>query len=390
MSMDWTGRTATWVRPPIALVTRQAAELREQGADLIDLGQAIVGVPPPLEAIEAVRAYLAEPGPHPYSPDPGLPELREAIAIMLRERKGIAPAVRDRVMVTCGANQAFANALLTVTQPGDEVLTFDPGYFDHGYTIRMAGCEEIPVPLPIRGDRYAFDLAAVEAALTPRSRVVVLVSPGNPTGAVAPRSFVENLVALCRERGLWLLSDETYDLLTYEPAVHHSPGSLDDGDNIVVIGSFSKVFGLAGWRVGYYYGSGRLMEESFKVQDALVVCAPVASQRAVVAALRGMDSFAGPLLDELQARRTALLDALDGWDAVQVCIPDGATFLMSKLMHETDDVAFCQRMLRDVGVVSVPGSAFGAGGRGTVRLSFGNQPVDRLREVGARLRSGGG
>lgn len=387
MTTEWTGRTTSWVRPPIAIVTALAAQMRTEGADLIDLGQAILGLPPPRAAMDGVRAFLDEPGPHPYSPDPGLPELRDAIAQMLRSRKQIAHATGGGVMVTCGANQAFANALLTVTQPGDEIITFDPGYFDHGYTIRMAGCTEVPVPLTLAGNSYAFDLDAVVAAMTNKTRAVVLVSPGNPTGAVAPKAFVEQLCDLCRARGVWVLSDETYDFLTFDPAVHTSPAAVTDDDRVVVIGTFSKIFGMAGWRVGYFHGSTQLMEEAFKVQDALVVCAPVASQRAVLSALPEMDAYLSEARAELRARRDALLNSLDGWSAARTTTPDGATFLLAKLTDNVDDVAFCQHILRDSGVVTVPGSAFGKQGRGTVRLSFGNQPVERIREAGARLQS---
>lgn len=387
MSDNWTGRTISWVRPPIAVVTKLAAELRAQGADLIDLGQAILGLPPPVAALEGARAYLDQPGPHPYSPDPGLPELRAGIACMLRDHKGVAHASGEGVMITCGANQAFANALLAITEAGDEVVTFGPGYFDHGYTIRMAGCSEVEVALPVRDGRYGFEIDDVVAAMTPRTRAVVLVSPGNPTGAVASRGFVEALCHACERRGVWLLSDETYDMLTFEPAGHTSPAAVSPYERVVTIGTFSKIFGMAGWRLGYFHGSAQLMEESFKVQDALVVCAPVVSQRAVLAALPHLQAYLTEVRVELRARRDTLVEALRGWGDVETRIPDGATFLLASLGEGTDDVAFCQRMLREAGVVSVPGSAFGRRGRGSVRLSFGNQPADRIREAGRRLRS---
>jgi aspartate/methionine/tyrosine aminotransferase len=386
MDSSWTGRTADWVRPPIAVVARLAGELRAQGADLIDLGQAILGLPPPAAAMQGVRAYLEEPGPHVYSPDPGLPALREAIARMLVHHKHIPGARGDGVMVTCGANQAFANALVTVTCPGDEVITFDPGYFDHGYTIRMAGCTEVPVALPVRDDRYTFDLDAVAAAMTDRTRAVVLVSPGNPTGAVAPRVFIEGLCSLCRNRGVWVLSDETYDLLTFSPAQHCSPASVDPDGRVIVLGSFSKILGMAGWRVGYLYGSDRVIEEAYKVQDALVVCAPVVSQRAVLATLDHLDAYVNEAREELARRRDTLLSSLEGWTAVRPRVGDGATFLLARLEGQSDDVSFCQRLLREAGIVTVPGSAFGEQGKGTIRLSFGNQPCERLREAGQRMR----
>lgn len=384
---EWTGRTVSWVRPPIAAVTSLAAELRAQGEDLIDLGQAILGLPPPRAAIEGARAYLEEAGPHPYSPDPGLPELRDAIAKMLRDVKGIDHATGDKVMVTCGANQAFANSLLTVTRPGDEVITFSPGYFDHGYTIRMAGCREVEVPLRISNNRHTFDIDALACAVNDRTRAVVLVSPGNPTGAVAPRDFVETLCDFCSKRGIWILSDETYDQLTFDDVVHASPAEVGPYARVIVVGTFSKIFGMAGWRVGYLHGSGQVIEEAFKVQDALVVCAPVISQRAVLAALEPMNAYVAKARAELQARRDALLSAIDGWPLVTPRVPDGATFFLARMRESDDDVAFCKRILKEAGVVTVPGSAFGSAGRASVRFSFGNQPVEALREAGKRLRS---
>jgi aspartate/methionine/tyrosine aminotransferase len=386
----WAGRTSALHRPPIARITGLAAELAAEGQDVIDLGQAILGLQPPRAALAAARAYLEIGSPHAYSPDPGLPELREAIADFLRRRKGIAAADAGRVMVTCGANQAFANTLLAVTQPGAEVLTFGPGYFDHGYVIGLGGCAETQVALRARGRRFHFDLDAVEQAIGPRTRVVVLVSPGNPTAAVADETFVRGLCELCARRGLWLLSDETYDLLTFAPSVHCAPASVSGYERIVTIGSFSKIFGLAAWRVGYFLGSAALFEQAFKVQDALVVCAPVPSQLAARAALAELEPYVAAARAELVCRRDALLGALAACPWIEPMIPEGATFLLGRIARPDgaeppDDVVVCEQLLRQAGLVTVPGSAFGVHGRGFVRLSFGNQPVDRIAQAGSRL-----
>lgn len=383
----WEGRTATLVRPPIAKMVRLAAELAARGTDLIDLGQAIVGLPPPAAACDAVRAYLETSAPHAYSPDPGLPSLRAALAALLVERKGIAGAIADRIMVTCGANQAFANVLFTVTQPGDEVITFGPGYFDHGYTIRLAGCTEVEVPLREEPWGFRFDMDAVQRALGPRTRCVVLVSPGNPTGAVAPRAFVRELCALCRERDIWLISDETYDMLTFAPVEHWSPARVEDHDHVVVLGTFSKTFAMAGWRLGYFYAHEQVIEEAFKVQDALVVCAPVASQQAVLGALPHLEAYITSARRELQQRRAAMLESLAGCAVLAPIPPEGATFALARIRGDGDDVAFCQSLLERTGVVTVPGSAFGPRGSGKLRMSFGNQPVERIAEAGRRIQA---
>jgi aspartate/methionine/tyrosine aminotransferase len=306
---------------------------------------------------------------------------------MLAVHKGVTGAVPDRVMVTCGANQAFANVLFTVTQPGDEVITFGPGYFDHGYTIRLAGCTEVEVALVEEAARFRFDIDAVQRAIGPRTRCVVLVSPGNPTGAVAPRAFVQDLCALCRERGLWLISDETYDMLTFAPAEHWSPARVDDHERVIVLGTFSKMFAMAGWRLGYFYAHEQVVDEAFKVQDALVVCAPVPAQHAVLAALPNLEDYVARLGCELRRRRDALLEALTDGSVVMPIPPEGATFALARIRGGGDDVAFCESLLEQTGVVTVPGSAFGVRGAGMLRLSFGNQPVNRIVEAGERLRT---
>lgn len=379
-------RTRSLVSPPIAQVNQLAAQCRAQGADVIDLGQAVLGLAPPRAAIDRVRPYLDSLDPHVYSPDPGLPEVRDAIAHWLQKRKGVASATAAGVMVTCGANQAFANAILTITEPGDEVITFGPGYFDHDYLIALAGCRAIEVPLAVRDGRYRFDLGQVRQALTPKTRCVVLVSPGNPTGAVADRPFVEQLCDLCRAQGIWLVSDETYDLLTFTPDGHCSPASLASHEQVLVLGSFSKIFGLAGWRVGYLAGPDEVVQEAIKVQDGLVVCAPVPGQLAALGAMQQAASFIDVARAELVKRKQALLSAIERWPVLEAREPEGATFVMAKLQPPVDDVTFCRELVLQTGVVAVPGSAFGQAGRGHVRLSYGNQPVPRLEQAAQRMQ----
>ncbi len=381
--MSWSGRTADIVRPPIAGVNALAAELAAGGRDLVNLGQAILGLPPPERAVERVRQWLDEHQRHAYSPDPGQPEAREAVAGFLRDRKGIEAAA-EQVILTCGANQAFVNAILTVTRPGDEVVLMVPGYFDHDFAVKLASCVVKEAPLKLDGGRYAIDLEAIESAMSDRTRAVVLVSPGNPSGMVATREETRRLCELCARRGAWLVSDEVYDLLTFPPARHVSPASLGIHEKVIVLGSLSKVFALASWRVGWYTGPAEFVEESIKVQDAVVVCAPVPSQVAAMGAIESVDTYVPAALEALMQRRDALLDGLRGWTMVEPIVPEGGTFVLARL-GARDDVALCKDLLRQTGVVTVPGSAFGA--PGCVRISFGNQPAGRIAEACGRMRS---
>jgi aspartate/methionine/tyrosine aminotransferase len=382
----WTGRTREIERPPIAAINSIAARLAERGEDLIDLGQAIVGLPPPRSAMNMVERYMASTEIHPYSPDPGTAETRNAIAGFLRTHKGVDGAHPSRVMVTCGANQAFVNTILTITNPGDEVIFFGPNYFDHLFALKLGNCIPVEVKMQLTDkNKFVIDFETLQNAITRRAKCMVVISPGNPTGSLIDTSDMTALCELCHERGLWLISDETYDLLTFSPRGHTCPASLDIHDRIVVLGSFSKTFALAAWRIGYMYGPEDFIEESIKVQDTVVVCAPVPSQMALMGALQDIEVFIEPTLIELKRRMEALLAVLESSRILQPVIPDGGTFVLARIAASLTSFELCKDLVKKTGIVSVPGSAFGRYGEGYVRFSFGNQPVSRILEAGERL-----
>jgi len=380
----WEGRTRRIERPPIAEINRLAAGLAAEGRDLINLGQAILALPPPPAALTEVERFLAENEVHGYSPDPGAPDVLDAVAAFLREVKSV-PARSEETMLTCGANQAYVNALLAISEPGDEIVLLGPYYFDHLFAVELAACKPVVVPLALAKDRFVLDFDALEKALGPKTRMVTLVSPANPAGMVVPEEDVGRLCRLCNEKGIWLVSDETYDLLTFPPHRHTSPAALGLHDRVIVLGSFSKTFALASWRVGYLWGPGVLADEVVKVQDALVVCAPVPSQWAVRGALSDVEGFRSRTMQELTGRRDALLEAIARSRSLEPIPPEGATFVLARIRDGRSSFEFSKTLLREAGILSVPGAAFGPQGEGYVRLSFGNQPADRIREAGERL-----
>jgi len=333
---------------------------------------------------------MAHRQPQTYSPDPGLTDVREAVAGFLGESKGIAgpqsvSGMGSLPLLTCGCNQAYATALLTVTRPGDEVIVLSPYYFDHVFAIQLAGCRTVDVPMRMEGARFRIDFDRLERAVTRRTRGITLVSPGNPTASVATSREVARLVRLCQDRGLWLLSDETYDLLTLPPAKAVSPAAISGYDRIVTMGSFSKTFALAAWRVGYLHGSSRFIEEALKVQDALVVCAPVPAQRAALGALAALPHWLPTLRAELTLRHEALLAGLRTVPWLEPVPAEGGTFLLARYQGFPDSMSCCIALLEQAGVVTVPGAAFGPSGDPFVRFSFGNQPVPRLVEATERI-----
>ena len=382
---SWEGRTSRITRPPIAEINRMAGELEARGEQLINLGQAVLGLPPPKSALMAVRKYLDETSVCGYSPDPGLPHILDKLVQFLDEWKGISGAAREQLLLTAGANQAFVNALLAITQIGDEVIFFGPNYFDHVFAMELAGCIPVEVEMRRTQGRYVADIEEVRCRISKRTRALVLVSPGNPTGSLIPKEQVEELTRLCKEHDIWLISDETYDLLTFPPHVHVSPASLGIHDKVVVVGSFSKSFGLAGWRVGYLFGPLAMVEETIKVQDTIVVCASVPSQYAVLGALEETLSYRSKALEALEERLEALLAVVDASTLLSGYRPDGGTFLLADILGPQSSVDFSKTLLKECGIITVPGSAFGQFGEGRVRLSFGNQSVEVIQEAGRRL-----
>jgi aspartate/methionine/tyrosine aminotransferase len=375
----------------IDLIGRAGAARRRTGGRLFPLAQAVPDAPPPPVVRQALEAALAEPSTHRYSVDPGLPELRRAIAEVLGGRRGARWDAESQIIVTAGANLAFAEVLPALADPGDEVLLLSPYYLNHGMAVELFGCRPVEVPLdPRRG--FAVDFRALERATNARSRALVVVNPSNPCGTVLTREETEGLLRFAAERGLWLVSDETYEDFVLEPL----PGGWASAasfagfeDRVVVLGSFSKSAGLSGWRVGWLAGPEPLVREVSKSQDTMIICAPVAGQRGALASLQGDRGWLEPLRQELQRRRRAVLERLERSPAIETApgASRGAMFVLIRPRGAaiTDSTATALDLIEKTGVALVPGSAFGACGEGWLRLSFAAASVAELEEAIAAL-----
>ncbi|MCX6951848.1 MAG: aminotransferase class I/II-fold pyridoxal phosphate-dependent enzyme, partial [Verrucomicrobia bacterium] len=227
------------------------ADLIRAHPGTISLGQGVVNYGPPRAALEQIARFLAEPGNHKYQPVSGIPALVAAIEEKLAAENGIpiGPAHGNRTMVTAGGNQAFMNAVLAIADPGDEFILPTPYYFNHEMAVTMASCRPVLVPTDAN---HQLDLAALRAAITPRTRAILTVSPNNPTGAVYPEAALRAVSALCAEHGLFHLHDEAYEYFTYEGARHFSPASIPgSAAHTVSLFSMSKAYGFASWRIGW-------------------------------------------------------------------------------------------------------------------------------------------
>ncbi len=263
---------------------------------------------------------------------------------------------------------AFVNAMLAVTDPGDEVILVAPFYFNHDMAIVLAGCRTVAVSTD---DRYQLRPDAIRAAITPRTRAVVTISPNNPSGAVYPEAALREVNALCATHGLYHVHDEAYEYFTYDGARHCSPGSIDgSAPHTISLFSLSKTYGMASWRVGYMVIPEHLFEAVNKIQDTNLICPPVVSQVVACAALGAGAAYCRERVGELAGVRLLVLDALAGVaDRCTVPRPEGAFYCLARVHTSMDPLALVGRLIADHGVAVVPGTAFGLTDGCYVRVS---------------------
>ena len=376
-------RTRSLVFPPFDILNQKAAALRQAGHRVISLGQAVPGFPPPPAALEAAHRALADPNVHRYSADAGILSLREAFCDRLREHLHV-DATPDDVIVTAGGNQAFMLAALTVLDPGDEVILAAPYFVNHEMAIRAAGA--VPIEAPVaEGSGFRAEWSAIEPHVTPRTRAIVLCTPSNPTGAVIARDQLEHIVRELSARGITLICDETYMHFVFDGA-HSSAGSIDGWrENVIIVGTFSKSFAMTGWRVGFLIADREVCAEAIKIQDAMIICAPVISQKAVEAAIRDDWNYITRFHDELRHRRSAFKTALGRIPALH-WEPTGGGFFAFVRTPEHESEQLAATILNRAHVVTIPGSSFGHSGERYLRLSYGAVSTSELVEGCDRLR----
>jgi aspartate/methionine/tyrosine aminotransferase len=243
----------------------------------------------------------------------------------------------------------------------------------------------------VRTDReYQLDLDALPAAITPRTRAIVTVSPNNPTGAVYPEAALRAVNALCRERGLFHIHDEAYEYFTYAPARHFSPGSLPGAaGHTMSLYSLSKAYGMASWRIGYMVVPGVLAEAIHKIQDTLLICPPAASQRAALAALGVGAAYPRRYLPQLDAMRHTIYEALHD-PAVPCDVPAvaGAFYYLIRVHSALDSMTLVERLIREHKVAAIPGSAFADSAPCSIRISYGALEPQVVEEGVGRLVRG--
>src|SRR5262245_11451307 len=355
------------VQSPIIPVV---AEMIRSCPGTISLGQGVVSYGPPPAAMERIKEFSAEPENHKYKPVQGLPLLLEALERKLRSENGIPIGRQSPIVVTAGGNMAFMNAVLAITDPGDEIILQTPYYFNHEMAVTMANCRPV---LVATDESYQLRPSMIGQAVTNRTRAVVTISPNNPTGAVYSEAALREVNRVCGERGLYHIHDEAYENFTYDGARHFSPGSIEDSaGHTISLFSLSKAYGFASWRVGYMVVPEHLLVSVKKIQDTILICAPVISQYAAVGALEAGVAFCREKLRAIAEVRAVVLKELER--IAHLCtVPraDGTFYFLLKVHSDHDPMDLVEKLIREHQVAVIPGTAFGMEEGCYLRVAYG-------------------
>jgi aspartate/methionine/tyrosine aminotransferase len=321
-----------------------------------------------------------------YSHNLGLPELREALAGYTSALHG--PVGAERIAVTSSGVNALMLAMQALAGAGDEVVAVVPVWPNLTAQPQILGATVTRVPLKVVGGAWRLDLDALLAAVTPRTRVLLVNAPNNPTGWTLERAEQQALLEHCRRTGTWIVADEVYERIYFRDGARCAPSFLDiatPDDRLVVVHSFSKSFLMTGWRLGWMVAPAPLVEALGKLIEFNTSCAPVFIQRAGVAALGGAQDFVPGLIGRLKACRDTLLPALAALPGVSVATPDGGMYAFFRVEGQDDSLAFAKRLVAEAGLGLAPGVAFGPEAEGWLRWCFASRDPARLTEGVARL-----
>jgi aminotransferase len=307
-----------------------------------------------------------------YSDTAGIGELREEIALKL-ERDNRISATAGQVLVTVGAIEGLAAAVMALVDPGDEVILPSPTYSTHIRHVLMASGRPVLVPT-IEEQGFAFDLDAVRAAITPKTRAIVYCSPSNPTGTVFSEAQLRELADIAVKHDLALVTDEAYEYFVFDGHAHFSIASIPEvAERVVSCFTFTKTYAMTGWRIGYLHAHEKLLPQIMKAHIPFAICAPVVSQYAALAALTGPQDCVEAFRSHYLATRNLMCRRLDALpSAFSYQRPAGSYLMFPRILVEggQDSLTFCKKLLREAKVSATPGVAFGPTGESHLRLSF--------------------
>ncbi|MBW4580171.1 MAG: pyridoxal phosphate-dependent aminotransferase [Tildeniella nuda ZEHNDER 1965/U140] len=357
------------------------AALIQQHPGTISLGQGVVYYPPPPEAIAQITAFLADPDHHKYQAVEGIAPLVEQIAVKLKAENGTTIDAQRQIVVTAGSNMGFLNAVLALTSPGDEIILQTPYYFNHEMAVTIAGCRPV---LVATDEQYQLRPEAIAQSITDCTRAIVTISPNNPTGVVYSEAALRQVNNLCRDRGIYHITDEAYEYFTYDGAQHFSPGSIaDSSGHTISLYSLSKAYGFASWRIGYMVIPAHLLAAVMKIQDTNVICPAVISQYAAIGALQAGVGYCKEKLGAIAAVRQQLLHQLLAVrDRCTVPPSNGALYVLLNVQTKLSALELVERLIREHKVAAIPGTTFGLKDGCHLRVAYGSlQPETAIAGI---------
>ena len=372
--------------PPIPQAQGWARAYDGRSGPLIDLSQAVPGSPPPAQLLQKLGEAAALGDSARYGAITGDADLREAYAAEIGAVYGAAFSPAE-IAISSGCNQAFVVTMMALARSGDNVLLPTPWYFNHEMTLTMLGVEPRPLPCdPTAG--FVPDAAKADTLIDARTRAIVLVTPNNPTGAIYPPETIAAFAELCRQRGIWLVLDETYrDFLPHGVAKPHEAFAASDWrQTLIGLYSFSKAYAVPGWRLGAITAGERVLAQIGKVLDCVQISPVRAGQAAVTWGIEGIRTWREANRVEINQRAALFREAmapLNGWRVLAA----GAYF--AYVAHPFEDVPAAEvvrRLVEDRGVLALPGPYFGPGQERHLRVAIANVAADRIAGLGERLR----
>ena len=361
----------------------RARALEAEGRDIIHLEIGEPDFATPKHIVDAAKQALDQGWTH-YGPPQGLPELRQAIASYICQTRGIRVGP-EHVCVVPGGKPIIFFPMLALIEPGDEVVYPNPGFPIYESMIEFLGATPVPIPL-IEERGFSFDLDRLRDSLSPKTKLVILNSPHNPTGGVIPASDIQSIAEMLRDRDLIVLADEIYSRIYFEQAplsITTFPGMLE---KTIILDGFSKTYAMTGWRMGYGVMPAWLVESINKLMVNSNSCTASFTQRAGIAALTGPQDDVATMVTEFRRRRDAFCAGLNALPGFRYAIPGGAFYAFPNITgtgFTSNELA--DRLLQEAGIACLSGTAFGAYGEGYIRFSIANS-YENLMDAVERIR----
>ncbi|TGC07500.1 pyridoxal phosphate-dependent aminotransferase [Methanolobus halotolerans] len=361
-------------------VANIATKLKQQGVDVISFSLGEPDFDTPKHICDAAADAMYRGETH-YTPSAGIPELREAVANKLRTENKLDVSGSD-VLVTPGAKQAIFEIMLTILDDGDEAILFDPAWVSYDSAIKFAGANTVWVPTDTHDN---FKPQDIEEHITDKTRIIVVNTPGNPTGAVYDRKTLRNIADVAIDHDIFVLSDEIYEKIIYDRE-HISLGSMEGmQDRTITVNGFSKAYAMTGWRLGYVCARPDIFDGMLKIQSHSVSSATSFVQYGGLAALQGPQEPVTEMVEKFRVRRDILVQGLNDI-GIKCQTPGGAFYAFADVSEFGNGDEVSEKLLVDAHVAVTPGSAFGESGRDFIRISYATSQ-ERIKEGLLRIES---